>query len=383
MKPLLISKEALASLETPCFIFDPARVIESYRTLRAALGTPLLVSLKANSHPSLLERCAQEFRDGSEIASVGELDLALRHLPQAKYVTSPALDETLILAASACKATIVLDSYAHANLLLRLLPRLGAPPAVMIRINATAILRHYTSDLRPDHFGVEPTEAGMIASRLHAAGVKVVGLHVFAGSGNFGRSAPYIVAAITSLIDEVSAIVQGQLPFVNLGGGFVADWAGAGHLMASYRSSLATLQGRMTVLHEAGRAIFEHGAKFLTRVVSVKMIHGGHVAVCDGGMAHAFQLAQTEKFVKAWSVPVLIARGSTDESGAPRDKDLPIRYVGNSCNPADILGVGTKGSVPRIGDVVVFERCGAYHTYTPSGFLNLAPVRKYLEPICS
>jgi len=373
------NRDDLASIETPCYIFNPAEVVRSYRSLRASLGTPLLVSLKANPDPDLLECCASEFRDGVEVASLGELDTVSERLADAKYVTSPALDEALILAASACRATVVLDSEAHAKLLLQLQPRLFEPVSVMIRINATSLLRNCTESLKADHFGVEPADACTIVSRLHHARIRVVGLHVFVGSGNFARAAPYMVSAMTPLIDEVSARMQQQLPCANLGGGFTADWAEAPDLMRAYRNSLEPLRRRMTVLHEAGRAIFERAGKFLTRVVSVKLIHGSWVAVCDGGMAHAFQLAQTERFVKSWSEPTVIRKGVPDEGGATLVDGLPTRYVGNSCNPADVLGVAEKGAGPQIGDIVMFQRCGAYHTYTPSSFLNLAPARKYLN----
>lgn len=373
-----INAEALRSVETPCFVFDPAPIIRSYRALRAALGTPLLVSIKANPNPELLMHFVHEFRDGAEVASLGELNVVVGRLSHAKYVASPALDETLVLAADACRATIVLDSDAQADLMLRLLPKLRHPPAVFIRINANALLRDYTGDIRPDHFGVEPASACVIATRLDAVGIRVSGLHVFAGSGSFVRTASHIVSAITPVIDEVSEKLQQQLPCVNLGGGFTSEWVKAVDFMCTYRDTLAPLLSRMTVLHEAGRAIFEPGARFLTRVVSVKTIHGNRVAVCDGGMAHAFRLAQTEQIVKTLSMPVVLRCAPLANQGLIDNDDIPTRYVGNSCNPADVIGFVPKGSAPQVGDIVMFEQCGAYHTYTPTGFLNLRPARKYL-----
>ena len=61
---------ALSKLETPCFIFDPTIIIEDHRQLKAELGTPLIVSMKANPVLDLLVRCNHAFTDGIEIASL-------------------------------------------------------------------------------------------------------------------------------------------------------------------------------------------------------------------------------------------------------------------------------------------------------------------------
>lgn len=377
-QPFWANRKLLDSIITPCFVFDPARIVHSYHALRTALGTSLLVSLKAGPSSDVLACCAREFCDGVEVASRGELGMAAGRAPYTTYVTSPALDEALVLAACTAEANIVLDSSAHAELLVRTLPKLHAPPHVLIRINAAALLRGYTGSIRPDHFGVEPTSAATIARRLQSGGIDVVGLHVFAGSGSFSRAAPFMAAAISPVIEDVSTRLQQRLLCVNLGGGFTADWAMSASLMSKYRESIEPLQSKMTVLHEAGRAIFEPGAAFLTRVVSVKTIHGNHVAVCDGGMAHAFRLAMTEHLVKSPSMPLIVSARDPDALATHDFDNLPTCFVGNSCNPADVIGFLPKGASPLVGDIVVFDRCGAYLTYTPSRFLTLQPAQEYL-----
>ena len=69
------TEEWLLNLKTPCYVLDPTVVMARYADLRERLGTPLIVSLKANPNLDLLIRCGHAFIDGVELASQGELDI--------------------------------------------------------------------------------------------------------------------------------------------------------------------------------------------------------------------------------------------------------------------------------------------------------------------
>ncbi len=364
--------EQLAALETPCFVFDPERIIASYRKLKAALATPLIVSVKANPNPDVLARCVHEFVDGVEVASIGELNVVIGRAPGPKYIASPALDEALVLAAASCRAHIVIDSRAQAELVISLRARLRALPPLLVRVNAAALL-YRGKGFKPDHFGVEPDEAVSLAAMLGEAGLKVVGLHVFAGSRSFLRTASTLAGAMRALVSRMTTVLGHPLALVNLGGGFDPDWASDPAAMTAYREGLAPLREEVNVVHESGRAIFEPGGTFVTRIVSTKALDGRWIAVCDGGMAQAFRLAETEAVIKRRRTPKVVSVAT-----AVGRAQAPIDFVGSSCNPADIIGVAEDLPAPGAGDVVLFDDLGAYHTYTPASFLNLRQAKKYL-----
>jgi diaminopimelate decarboxylase len=86
-------------------------------------------------------------------------------------------------------------------------------------------------------------------------------------------------------------------------------------------------------------------------------------------------LAQTEKVLKKLRRPRIMHLGDEPVTTVAE----PIVFVGNSCNRADVIGeLPGGGPLPRIGDLVLFDRCGAYHTYTPTNFLQLKSPRFYL-----
>ncbi|MBN3829098.1 PLP-dependent decarboxylase, partial [Burkholderia sp. Ac-20384] len=67
----------IAELRTPCYVYEPEVAIARYRSLKARLGTRLIVSLKANPNQDMLARCAHAYEDGVELASRGELDAVI------------------------------------------------------------------------------------------------------------------------------------------------------------------------------------------------------------------------------------------------------------------------------------------------------------------
>jgi diaminopimelate decarboxylase len=371
---------AWADLETPCFLFDPRTVAEDLEGLRRELGTPVVVSVKANPVLDVLVRCNQDFGDGIEIASMGELNLTIGRMSVPRFINTPALDAGLIAAGLACKATLVVDNPHQLALVERALQTHAAQgkpvPGIVLRINAASLLGHGGAEA--DHFGMDVPTLRQEVARLSAAAsvVKVIGLHVFAGSHSFARNAEALPDRLCELVAELRGQPAAQLELALIGAGLQGDWRARGIDFAAYRRRLRDLQGMVRVMHEAGRAVFARAGTFAVRVLALKELDGKPVVICDGGIAHCFALAQTEQFVKQWRAPRLVRTGA-----APAGEDGPVRtytVIGNSCNRADVIGRLASASVPAPGDILQFADCGAYHTYSPTTFLNLRPARRYI-----
>ncbi|WP_374562579.1 PLP-dependent decarboxylase [Ideonella sp.] len=365
--------EALAALETPCYVFDPATVIEDHARLRAELGTPVVVSMKANPVLDLLVRCNHAFTDGIEIASLGELNVTVGRMTVPRYVNTPALDATLAAAALACRATLIIDGPQQLALVREVAAKARGPLRIGLRINAGALLE--SPERQRDHFGMDLDTLWSMLDALKDDPLKIAGLHVFAGSNSFGDCAVPIAERMANLVADVRGHAGAALEFVNLGGGIPANWREAGLDFAPYRAALARLQQQpVTVMHEAGRAVFSRGGAFLTRVLATRSVGGRAVAVCDGGMAQCFALAQTENFVKKPAQPRRVPLAAEADASVPAG---PTLLVGSSCNKADRIGQ-LDGEPANVGDLLVFDHCGAYHSYSPTGFLNLRGAQRYI-----
>jgi diaminopimelate decarboxylase len=361
---------AISALETPCYVFDPEAVMEDHARLRAELGTPLVVSMKANPVLDLLVRCNEAFADGIEIASLGELNTTVGRVTMPRFVNTPALDSQLVAAALACKATVIADSPRQVALVREAARKARGPVRLGLRLNAAALLGPGTRHV--DHFGMDAAALWSTLDELADGPLKVAGLHVFAGSNTFAECGLPIARALDSLLSDVVRHPGAALEFANLGGGFPANWRDAGLDFTAYRGALDVLRRHgVALLHEAGRAVFSRGGAFATRVVGLKTLGERRVAVCDGGLAQCFALAQTESFVKRPRVPARIALGAASEATAGS-----IDLVGSSCSRDDRIG-RIEGEIAA-GDLLVFDHCGAYSTYSPTAFLNLRSAQRYI-----
>jgi diaminopimelate decarboxylase len=361
-------RQAPEQFSTPCYIFDPATVVDQYQALRDTLQTNLILSLKANPCPDLLTRCFHAFVDGVEVASPNELAIIIGRSKLARFVNNPSMDLDFVRSALAARATIIVDNLRQADLVAAQMSQ-AKPLPVILRLNA--------GGLSPDHFGMDLLEAAEAADRLHAAKITIAGCHSFAGSHSFG---PHSLAHALSLADAAATLearVGYRFAMLNLGGGFAPNWNDAEDKLRSYAARLEPLRARYTLFHESGRGIFGKAGVFVTRIVAGKVLNGHPVMICDGGMAQNFLLSQTENVLRNLATPVVIAADGGERPAAP----APIRFAGATCNKKDLIGQLPAGApLPQIGDLCVFKDCGAYNaTYTVDRFLGSKPAQIYVN----
>lgn len=362
-------------LLTPSYLFRPDKVIESHLRLRTALGTGLVVSLKANPNLDLFIRTGHAFVDGVEVASIKELDVVVGRLKGPKFVNNPSLDAEFIRAAKAAKATFIVDNPAQWDLL-DANGALERDPQLVLRLNAEALLARDGAAVRAraDHFGMTPDTALALARAAHARGIRILGLHVFAGSHSFEKLGCALADAAWRFVQAFEADLGYELACLNLGGGFSPDSVDDAPAFERYRARLAQIPPRIRLLHESGRGVFGSCGAFVVRVVATKVLGTRRVVVCDGGISHNFLQCRTESPLARRQAPVLCS----DDVATPGA--LPLCLVGASCSQADVLAELPAGSPePRPGDRYVFLGAGAYHaTYTPVNFLSAKASRHYI-----
>lgn len=350
----------LLSLKTPCYVLDPTVVMARYADLRERLGTPLIVSLKANPNLDLLIRCGHAFIDGVELASLGELDIVAGRINTPKYVNNPSMDEAFMRAALASRCIFIIDNLEQAQRLIRVIGKQAAPQTVL-RLNAGQLVG--SGKQLADHFGMSRNDALLTTLALAQANVPIVGLHTFAGSNSFhiddkGADAAALAHALAAFAPQIARLTGMPIEFLNVGGGFSEHFHSQTQTFDAYRQRIAPLHKDFKVVHESGRGVFAGAGTFVTRVRSVKALGERYVAVCDGGLSHNFLLAKTESMLKNYAQPRLLRRQQ-----APADAPLlPIQFVGSTCSRADVIGWNHGlWAPPSVGDLVIFENCGAYN----------------------
>lgn len=361
--------------ESPCYIYDPAKLRKNISSLEESVGTPFILSIKANPGVDLNLRLTDR-KAGVEVASLNELNLVANS--EKIYINNPSMDKNLMRAGIAAKAFFIIDNQQQLQQLIALSGNRPLQPVILrCNVGVVAELLPHAPAIRKDHFGMDLDSLMAITHfiRNHEK-VQLMGFHLFGGSHTFHRFAQVIAEAALALLPRIEAAYGSSISLVNLGGGFSEQWREHQSLFPSYREMLARFPAHISVVHEAGRAAFSSCGVFMTTVVATKRIADQHYAICDGGMNQSFLLCQTENNFRKMRQPYRVRPKGQPESDANNSQKTVL--VGSTCSRDDVIG-HYAGEDIQAGDILLFDYCGAYYsTYTVNRFLGLKEAAQYV-----
>ena len=295
---------------TPFFAYDRAALSERVALLRAELPHDLELSyaVKANPMPAVVQHLSG-LVDSLDVASGAEMKLALDTPIGAGAISfaGPGKSEAELSQAVAAGVIIELESVREADRVVRTGEEIGIRPQVAIRVNPDFEVKG--SGMRmgggAQQFGVDAENVPSLIRRLEAAGVDLLGFHVFAGSQNLHteiiRDAQVkTVDLLLALAEEVGSAVS----YLNLGGGLGIPYyenddpldlhAVGANLEELLRHRIRPVLPDARVVLELGRYIVGECGVYVTRVVDRKVSRGKTFLVVDGGMHH--QMAASGNF---------------------------------------------------------------------------------------
>lgn len=353
---------------TPLYVYDLDALERRGHALRLAVpeGVEIAYAVKSNPSLAVIARLAR-IGVGADVSSVGELAAALRAgvPPSAVIVTGPGKSDALLRqAVVAGVRAIAADSPGEVQRVERtaraarrtvgLLFRLAAPPA------ADASGDHGPAE----HFGMTWEDA--VAAAGHAArssALVPLGVHVFAvgavrDPALLESHAAWAVAAGRRL----AATAGFRFLLADVGGGLGIPYrdedrpldlglfaGGLREVLLAARSD--PVASDLRILIEPGRYLSGPVGSYLARVVDVKELDGGCVAILDGGINHLLSPALPGR---AHRLRLIAAGGALDR------ERVPVLLVGPLCTALDVLGRAEALPRPQPGDLVAFLDTGAY-----------------------
>ncbi|WP_210358010.1 pyridoxal-dependent decarboxylase, exosortase A system-associated [Sphingomonas beigongshangi] len=375
--------------DTPLFVYDSDIVAARVARFRAAFpAIDLHYAIKANPHADLLARIAP-LVDGLDVASVGELGVALAVKPAAAIsFAGPGKRDAELAAAIRAGATLNVESEGEATRALAQGDALGIAPRLAVRVNPDVELRGSGMKMggRPSPFGVDAIRAAALVRAIVAGGADWRGFHIYAGSQALSADAVAETQAATVALAGRLADEAGQAPpLVNLGGGFGIPYFAGDQPLDVERVGIRlaeTLAARPAALADArfaielGRWLVAEAGIYLTRIVDVKESGGEIFVVVDGGLHH--QLAASGNFgtVVRRNYPIAVAARMGEAAEAT------VSVVGPLCTPLDRLG--DRVALPRmaVGDLVAIFLAGAYGaSASPAAFLGHPPATELVAPL--
>ena len=367
---------------TPFYLYDAGLITARVRAVRAALGTEVSYSVKANPSLAVCQLIAAEEGAGAEVASAGELALALAagFAPGDILFAGPGKtdDELARLVAAGILADNV-ESLAEIDRLAVVAERAGRRQGVGLRLNPEAQLLGAQMRMggTASQFGIDEAELAKAVARVQGQpSLELRGIHVYTATQVFGvepllEHCRNILELAFRAADQAGAPLQAidfgggfGIPYFEGGVPFDLDGFGAGFrtLLDGYRGDPRLAGCRF--IFELGRYLVADAGVYVMRAIDRKVTRGKAFLVTDGGMNH--HLTATGNMGQVFRKPFPLLNLSRLDGGG----EETITVTGPLCTPLDSFGE-VRLAAPDVGDLIGVLSSGAYgYSASNLGFLS-------------
>lgn len=218
---------------------------------------------------------------------------------------------------------------------------------------------------RPNRIGVDPAELPEALAIARAANVRIIGLHMYAGTNN--RSLERFLACFDRM--RTAAALLPDLEELDVGGGFGVPYrpgqeplelSTLGREVAQRMEALSASRGRrIRLVVEPGRILVAEAGSLLVKVISVKERGGRRYIGVDTTVGN---VVVESVYYPHHRVEALSPRGAPLE--------LPTDVCGNTTHSRDFLARDCRLPPIAPGDLLALRDVGAYGYAMSSHFLN-------------
>lgn len=360
-----------ASREPVCaFVYDLDALRQHVESLATSLPAPcqLFYAVKANPDRRILS-CLAPLVAGFEAASIGEI----RRIREV-CATSPILfggpgkkDAEIEEALSLGVSRIHVESLHELRRVQFIAEHRGQVVPILLRINLHDELPEATVTMagRATQFGIDERQVPAVLEevrRSHA--VRLEGFHMHSLSNNLdARLHARLIATYLARVHDWAQRFDLDIRVLDAGGGFGVSYdARPDFDWSTFLSELSPVLADSplpdaTLIFEPGRYLSAFCGVYAAEVIDIKTNHGRHYAIVRGGTHHfrlpaSWQHSHPFEIVSRHEWPYPFER--------PGLENQSVTIVGELCTPKDVLATQVKVTRLRVGDVLVFQRAGAY-----------------------
>jgi len=348
MDKLILMQQAL-QVSTPGYIFDIDLFRDRVKLVQRAFGDRVKLCFSIKANPFLLKFLPEEF-DRIEVCSPGELSICERIGVDMEKIIFSGVTKTMRDVERAIDdgvGVLTAESDLHLRQIHDAAQARGIVVPVLVRLTAGS------------QFGMDKQDVlQVIRSRAEYPHISIVGIHFFSGTQK--RKAAAIIKELDKLLvflDEVKQTCGFDLQRLEYGTGLAVDYFSA-DAEESESARLDAISEKIREVGEKTELTVEMGRFFaapcgyyVTRVMDTKTCEGIHYAILDGGLNQLKYDGQ----IQGMQIPN-ITHIPTDAS----EPEQTWTLCGSLCTTADVLARNVMLQGLRIGDILVFERTGAY-----------------------
>jgi diaminopimelate decarboxylase len=373
---------------TPFYVYDRRLLAERTALVRKHLPSEVKLhyAIKANPMPALVAFMASRV-DGLDVASAGELDVALATGIDPAEISFAGPGKTRAELERAVAAGILLnvESFREVRVLAELARDAGTRVRVAVRVNPDFELKASGMKMGggPKQFGVDADQVPRLLAEIAQLGLAFEGFHIYSGSQNL-RAEAICEAQRKSLALAAALAANAPSPVkvLNIGGGFgipyfpgesPLDLAAIGRNLESMAADTRRILPQASLVVELGRYLVGEAGLYVCEVVDRKVSRGHVFLVTNGGLHH--HLAASGNFGQVIRKNYPVAIGNRVRGGAREVASV----VGPLCTPLDLLADRMELAEAHPGDLVVVFQSGAYGlTASPTAFLSHPAPREVL-----
>lgn len=368
---------------TPFYAYDAHVIDQRIKSLRKQLPDDIRIhyAIKANPMPALVRHMAG-LVDGFDLASTGEMEIALQTSMPVEHISFAGPGKTSSELARALQANIILhvESAAELQRLTGIAEKQGIRPRVAIRINPDFELKASGMKMGggPQQFGIDAEQVPDMLRQLAARDIEFMGFHIFSGSQNLRAEA--IIETQNKTLDlamRLSDQAPSPVRLLNIGGGFgipyfpgesSLDLAPIGANLAKQLPRVRQQLPEVEVILELGRYLVGEAGIYTCEVIERKISRGHTFLITNGGLHHHLAASGNFGQVIRKNYPIIIGNKMQD------GQTETVTITGPLCTPLDILGSSMELPRADTGDLVVVLQSGAYGlTASPINFLSHPP----------
>lgn len=352
-------------INTPAYVFNLDILQERIDRIKSLIpDIELTFSIKAN--PFLVPYVHSMVRH-LEVCSPGELSICKANsVPPEKIIYSGLLKEEWDITEAVLYGVDIIT--AESPMQLELIEKVCAAN----NKNAKVLLRLTSGN----QFGMDEESVLACVKKISEySHVELAGIHYFSGTQKV-REAKFEADKnnLQSLFDAYKELTGEDVAFLEFGPGAGVEYfdePSDDKDFANFDVALGLINELKSKMHlgiEMGRFIAAPCGRFETQIKEIKKSKGINYAIIDGGIHHINYFGQ----IQGMKIPEIKVPA---KSGTEK-----YCIVGSLCTTADVLVREVELPQLSVGDIITFNRCGAYSiTEAPNLFLSRRMPCVYVE----
>ena len=349
-----IISEAVEKYGTPLYIFDTDVFSERFLFFKDRLDKDISVNFCMKANPFLVS-ASLKHTDRIEVCSFGEFmicrDLAI---PPEKLLISGVLkkkqDLKEIMEYCTDKALYTAESPAQAEEINEIAEKLGISCKVLYRLNA-------------GQFGMDgDTIVGLLRNSA-LSNIVFKGVHYFTGTqkNNLSKHRTEL-ERLDRFFERIHTETGKEVPFLEYGTGFgVTYFEGKDReilndeSLEEFGNIIRKMTWKRKIGLEMGRALAFDSGVYVTSIMDMKTTEGRNYCILDGGI---HQINYDGQMCGMYTPSVKVIRQKKAGDG-----QIHYCLCGSLCTLRDVLVSDFVTEQLSTGDILVFEKTGAYSVY--------------------